>query len=160
MLAQRTGGNLTSYLEEKVWIPMGAESKGYWIMNRNGEEGVQGHFAATLHDYARLGYLVMNQGRMNGKTVIPADWIGKMTELRRDKPQPPNPPYYGLHIWIPQAAGGRSMFWGVGGQNIFIDPIARVVIVHTGNSQKAAFDGNRHLFALRDAIVRSLAAKP
>lgn len=158
-LVQRLGTkNLSSYLEEKVWIPMGAEAKGYWIKNYNGEEGVQGQFAATLRDYARLGYLVMNQGRVDGKEVIPADWIAKMTELRRDKSQPSHAPYYGLHVWIPQAAGGRSMFWGVNGQNIFIDPVARVVIVHTGNSPQAEFDGNRHLFALRDAIVRSLSA--
>jgi hypothetical protein len=50
------------------------------------------------------------------------------------------------------------MFWGTNGQNVFIDPIQQVVIVHTGNSPKAEFDGNRHLFALRDAIVRKLAA--
>jgi CubicO group peptidase (beta-lactamase class C family) len=81
-----------------------------------------------------------------------------MTELHRDKPQPGKAPYYGLQVWIPQAAGGRSFFWGVNGQNIFIDPVARVVIVHTGNSPNAEFDGNRHLFALRDAIVRSLSA--
>jgi CubicO group peptidase (beta-lactamase class C family) len=149
---------LTAYLEEKLWIPMGAEAQGHWIKNNRGEEGVQGQFVATLHDYARLGYLVMNQGRVDGKEVVPADWIGKMTELRRDKPQPIKAPYYGLQVWIPQAGGGRSFFWGVNGQNIFVDPVARVVIVHTGNSPNAKFDGNRHLFALRDAIVRRLAA--
>ncbi|MTW13123.1 serine hydrolase [Pseudoduganella eburnea] len=96
---------LTAYLEEKLWIPMGAEAQGHWIKNNHGEEGVQGQFVATLHDYARLGYLVMNQGRIDGKEVVPAEWIGKMTELRRDKPQPGKPPYYGLQVWIPQAAG-------------------------------------------------------
>ena len=151
---------LTAYLEEKLWIPMGAEAKGYWIKNYHDEEGVQGQFVATLHDFARLGYLVMNQGRVNGRQLVPADWIARMTELRRDKPQPGHPPYYGLQVWIPQAAGGRSMFCGVNGQNIFIDPIARVVIVHTGNGPNAEFDGNRHLFALRDAIVRALSAAP
>ena len=29
------------------------------------------------------------------------------------------------------------MFWGMDGQNIFVDPLAKVVIVHTGNSPKA-----------------------
>jgi CubicO group peptidase (beta-lactamase class C family) len=156
-MAQRIGTSLTSYLELKLWVPMGAESACYWIKNYHGEEGVQGQFVATLRDYARLGYLVMNQGQINGKQIVPADWITKMTALRRDKPQPANPPFYGLHVWIPQAAGGRSFFWGVNGQNIFVDPIAHVVIVHTGNSPKAVFDGNRHLFPLRDAIVRNLA---
>ncbi len=159
VLAQRVGGNsLASYLEQKLWIPMGAEAKGYWIKNYHEEEGVQGQFVATLHDYARLGYLVMNQGRVDGKEVVPATWIAKMSELRHDKPQPSHAPYYGLHAWIPQAAGGRVMFWGVNGQNIFVDPVARVVIVHTGNSPQAEFDGNRHLFALRDAIARTLSA--
>ena len=156
ILAQRLNTNLTGYLEDKLWVPMGAEANGYWIKNYHDEEGVQGQFVATLHDYARLGYLVMNQGRVDGKEIVPADWIARMTELRSDKPQPSHPPYYGLQIWIPQAAGGRSMFWGVNGQNIFIDPVAHVVIVHTGNSPRAEFDGNAHLFALRDAIVRRL----
>jgi CubicO group peptidase (beta-lactamase class C family) len=159
ILARRLNtNNLTAYLEEKLWVPMGAEARGYWIKNYHDEEGVQGQFAATLRDYARLGYLVMNQGRVDGKEIVPADWLARMTELRRDKPQPPRPPYYGLQIWIPQAAGGRSMFWGVNGQNVFVDPVARVVIVHTGNSPRAEFDGNPHLFALRDAIVRRLSA--
>jgi CubicO group peptidase (beta-lactamase class C family) len=159
ILARRLNtNNLTGYLEEKLWAPMGAEANGYWIKNYHEEEGVQGQFAATLHDYARLGYLVMNQGRVDGKEIVPADWLARMAELRHDKPQPSHPPYYGLHVWIPQAAGGRAMFWGVNGQNIFVDPVARVVIVHTGNSPRAEFDGNQHLFALRDAIVRSLKA--
>jgi CubicO group peptidase (beta-lactamase class C family) len=157
MMSERVGApNLTRYLEDKLWNPMGAEAKAYWIKNYHGEEGVQGQFAATLRDYARFGYLIMNQGRVHGRQIVPADWIAKMTTLRRDKPQPTGPPFYGLHIWIPQAAQGRSMLWGTNGQNIFIDPIARVVIVHTGNSPKAEFDGNRHLFPLRDAVVRSL----
>ena len=160
ILAQRLDTHdLTGYLERKLWVPMGAEASGYWIKNDHDEEGVQGQFAATLRDYARLGYLVMNQGRVDGRQIVPAGWLAQMTELRRDKPQPSHPPYYGLHVWIPQAAGGRSMFWGVNGQNIFVDPVARVVIVHTGNSPRAEFDGNKHLFALRDAIVRSLGAR-
>ena len=120
---------------------------------------MQGQFVATLRDYARLGYLVMNGGALNGRQVIPADWIAQMATLRRDKPQPPHAPFYGLHAWIPQAAGGRMFFWGAGGQNIFVDPVAQVVIVHTGNSPAADFDGNRHLFPLRDAIVKKLSAR-
>lgn len=158
-LSARTGKSNTDYLAEKLWVPMGAKSSGYWIKNNSGEEGVQGQFAATLSDYAKLGYLVMNQGSINGKQIIPAHWIAQMSTLRRDMPQPSGPPYYGLHVWIPQAAGGRSFFWGTNGQNIFVDPIAQVVIVHTGNSPNAGFHGNDHLFPLRDAIVAKLSSR-
>lgn len=157
-LSARTGQTNTAFLADKLWSPMGAESSGYWIKNASGEEGVQGQFVATLRDYARLGYLVMNHGAVDGRQVVPATWISQMSSLRRDKPQPPRAPFYGLHVWIPMADGGRSFFWGAGGQNIFVDPVAQVVIVHTGNSPDAGFNGDKHLFPLRDAIVKQLSA--
>jgi len=157
--ARWDGDPLTSQLERRLWQPMGAEATAGWITNYRGEEGVQGQFFAVARDYARLGLLVMNGGRAGELAAVSASWIARMTELRHDVPQPPSVPWYGLHVWIPQAAGGRSMFWGTNGQNIFVDPVARVVIVHLGNSQRAGFDGNRDLFALRDAIVQTLVAK-
>jgi CubicO group peptidase (beta-lactamase class C family) len=157
LLSARVGGSLTPYLESRLWQPMGAETAGYWIKNWNGEEGAQGQYYATLRDYAKLGYLMMNKGRIGETQVIPADWIAKMTELRLDKAQPKTtPPYYGLHVWIPQAANGRSFFWGTNGQFIFVDPIARVVIVHTANSPHTTYHGIDHVFPLRNAIVSHL----
>lgn len=67
---------------------MGAEAPAYWIKNCRGEEGVQGMFAATLRDYARLGLLVMTKGKVGDKQIVPDSWISQMTTLRLDKPQP------------------------------------------------------------------------
>jgi CubicO group peptidase (beta-lactamase class C family) len=156
VLRARTGQTHTQYLQEKLWAPMGAAEPAYWIKNRRGEEGVQGQFAATLRDYARLGQLVMQMGRSGAFQVVPESWIADMVASRPDKPQPNGPMKYGLHIWIPQAAGGRSMFLGLNGQAIFIDPAAQTVIVHTANSPGPDYNGYEHLYPLRDAIVRSL----
>lgn len=156
VLQARTHQTHTQFLQERIWQPMGAEAPAYWIKNRRGEEGVQGMFAATLRDYARLGLLVMTKGKVGDKQIVPDSWINQMTTLRLDKPQPRGQPKYGLHIWIPQAAGGRSMLLGTNGQAIFIDPIAETVIVHTANSPQASFDGNAHLYPLRDSIVKAL----
>ena len=156
VLQARTHQTHAQFLQERIWQPMGAEAPAYWIKNRRGEEGVQGMFAATLRDYARLGLLVMTKGKVGDKQIVPESWITQMTTLRLDKPQPTSQPKYGLHIWIPQAAGGRSMFLGTNGQAIFIDPIAETVIVHTANSPQASFDGNAHLYPLRDSIVKAL----
>jgi CubicO group peptidase (beta-lactamase class C family) len=79
-----------------------------------------------------------------------------MVALRLDKPQPPGLRKYGLHIWIPEAAGGRSIFVGTNGQAIFIDPVAQTVIVHTANSPEAEYEGHTHLYPLRNAIVAAL----
>jgi CubicO group peptidase (beta-lactamase class C family) len=156
VLQARTHQTHTQFLQERLWQPMGAESPAYWIKNRKGEEGVQGMFAATLRDYARLGLLVMMQGKRGDKQIVPVSWVSQMTHLRTDKPQPAGQPKYGLHIWIPQAGAGRSMFLGTNGQAIFIDPVAQTVIVHTANSPQALYDGNAHLYPLRDAIVKTL----
>jgi CubicO group peptidase (beta-lactamase class C family) len=159
VLQARTGQTHTQYLEEKLWMPMGASDPGYWIKNRKGEEGVQGQFVATLRDYGRLGLLVMRKGKAGTTQVIPESWIAEMVALRLDKPQPSGPQKYGFHVWLPQAAGGRSMFLGTNGQAIFIDPVAQTVIVHTANSPKADYDGNSHLYPLRDALVSALKSK-
>jgi CubicO group peptidase (beta-lactamase class C family) len=159
VLSERTGMSNTGYLEDKIWSRIGAEGSGFWIKNLHGEEGVQGLFVARLRDYGRLGALMLNRGQVAGEQLVPAAWIDEMVMLRPDKPQPKGTPFYGLHVWIPQAAGGRSFFWGVGGQNIFVDPVARMVIVHTGNSREAQFAGDAHLFPLRDAIARTLRSR-
>lgn len=159
VLSERTQVSNTDYLATSVWSQMGFEGSAYWIKNQAGEEGVQGQFAARPRDWARLGLLVMGQGAFAGRQWVPADWVRQMTTLRADKPQPASPPYYGLHIWIPQAAAGRSQFMGTNGQFVFIDPVAQVVIVHTANAPTADFGGAAHLFPLRDAIVAALSRR-
>ncbi len=164
MLRERTGVTNTEYLSLRLWEPMGAEAPAYWIKNWKGQEGVQGQFVASLRDYGRLGLLLMNRGRVGDRQVVSREWIEQMSLLRRDVPQPSHAPFYGLHVWIPQAAGGRSFAWGTNGQNIFVDPVSRTVIVHTGNSPTAEFNGNAHLFPIRDAVaakaIRHRDAKP
>lgn len=137
---------------------MDAESKGIWITNQMGIEGVQGHFAATVSDYARFGYLLMNGGNINGKQVVPSEWVKQMTTVRADKAQRKTPPYYGFQTWIPQAGGGRGMAWGWGGvgwggQFIMFDPMARTVIVQTAAGFNER-EGLPHLVRMRDAVAR------
>ncbi len=160
LLSERTGMSNTDYLARTLWGPAGFEGSAYWIKNRHGEEGVQGQLAVRPRDWARLARLVQDQGAAGGRQWVPRDWIAQMTALRTDKPQPKGPPFYGLHIWIPQAAGGRSHFAGTNGQYIFIDPVAQVVIVHTANHRDAMFaGGDDHLFPLRNAIVAKLSKR-
>lgn len=154
-LRERTGQTNAAYLSEKIWTPMGASSPAYWLKNVHEQEGVQGYFVARLRDYARLGLLVMNQGSIAGRQIVSAHWIEQMTSLTPGKPQPGRGGY-GLHIWLAPNSPGTSYFAGAGGQFIFVNPGAQVVIVHTGNSPGAEFSGGSHLFGLRDAIFKVL----
>ena len=154
LLRQRVGMTLAEYMEKKLWGPIGAEDKGYWITNSKGQEGAGGHFVSTPRDYAKLGLLIMNKGKVGDTQVVSSSWIKAMTTVRKDGLQPAKPPFYGYQVWVPLLAGGRAILWGTNGQNVFVDPVAHVVIVHTASSPNADFEGNPAVFGLRDAVLK------
>ena len=63
-LRAATGKNLSQYLGEKLWQPMGAESDATWITTPDGLERAGGNFSATLRDWGRLGVLLANDGQV------------------------------------------------------------------------------------------------
>lgn len=156
MLRERLRGRtLTSYLEEKIWHPMGAEGPAVWIKDNKGYEGVQGQFAAQVRDYAKLGALFVTGGKVENVQVIPAGWIEQMTAWRSDKPQPRGVGY-GLHVWLASAGAGRGFFAGTNGQYVYFDPVAKLILVQTAVGRAADYEGSFHFFAIRTALVQAL----
>ncbi len=155
MLKARLGGRtIAEYMEEKLWTPMGGESKAIVIRDSAGNEGVQGQMAATVRDYAKLGVLMVNRGRaLNGTQVVPQEWIESMLRQERGKAQPTNGALYGLHVWLAQAGGGRGWFAGTHGQYIFFDPSSSTVIVQVAATKDAEDSaGVDRIFPLRNAL--------
>ncbi|TMI96231.1 MAG: serine hydrolase, partial [Bacillati bacterium ANGP1] len=58
VLRSATGRPVTTYLEEKIWQPMGAEADATWLVDRSGQEATFCCINAVLRDYARLGLLL------------------------------------------------------------------------------------------------------
>ena len=75
VLREVTGKTIAEYMEEKLWKKIGTESDGYWLIDNNGVEIVFGCFNAVLRDYARFGLLYLDNGKWNGETIVPADWV-------------------------------------------------------------------------------------
>jgi CubicO group peptidase (beta-lactamase class C family) len=160
MLRERLGGQtLTAYLEEKIWKPMGAEHPAVWIKDKQGYEGVQGQFGASVRDYAKLGSLFVNKGVANGQQVVPASWIEAMTRIDRSRPQPKDGTLYGLHVWLTSQGQGRGRFAGTYGQHIAFDPVAKLVMVQTAAAKTAEDEGNPHFFTIRNSLAASLTGK-
>jgi len=127
------GRPLADYLSEKIWQPMGAEADASWLIDGGGHElGFMG-LNVTLRDWGRLGLLLANGGSMNGRQIIPAEWIRDAT-----KPDSPHlrPGYatrfngYGYQTWLVDDKG-RFALLGVRGQAVFVDPETKTVVVHT-----------------------------
>ena len=71
VLRRCIGQSLSSYLSEKVWVPMGAEADASWLIDASGQEiGYMG-LNAVLRDYGRLGMLLANGGQHDGRQLGP-----------------------------------------------------------------------------------------
>jgi len=131
VLRGAVGKPLASYLSEKVWQPMGAEAPASWVTEKNGiEVGFMG-FNAVLRDYARLGMLFANGGRVDGKQIVPEAWIRDMTRAHYSPDQTGRYFGYGYQTWIFPTNDGTFAFLGVRGQGIYVDPQRKLVLVHT-----------------------------
>jgi CubicO group peptidase (beta-lactamase class C family) len=125
---------LASYLSEKIWRPMGAEAHAMWLMDKAGYEASFCCLNAVLRDYARFGMLLANYGALDGKQIIPAEWVKAATSVEAPHlavgtARPNNG--YGYQTWITHRTEPRFAALGIHGQAIFIDPITKLVVVHT-----------------------------
>jgi CubicO group peptidase (beta-lactamase class C family) len=125
---------LATYLSDKIWRPMGAEANATWIVDKGGYETGYCCINATLRDYARFGLLLANYGVLDGKEIIPSEWVRAATRAEQPhlavgKASPNNG--YGYQTWLISRDHPRFAAIGIGGQAIFVDPQQKLVVVHT-----------------------------
>jgi CubicO group peptidase (beta-lactamase class C family) len=139
LVAKATGEPLATYLSRKVWQPMGAEADARWVLDAPGSAGHEvaaGGLSARLRDYGRFGLVFAQGGKLNGRQVVPADWVAEASRPNAPHLQVGNigtnsPRGYGYQWWL--APGGEGVFMAIGihGQYIFVDPKRDLVIVKT-----------------------------
>jgi CubicO group peptidase (beta-lactamase class C family) len=120
--------SLAAYTAAKLWEPLGAEADGFYIMD--GQPGIGREFSgagfnAVLRDYARIGAMMLNEGRSNGKQIVSADWIKAASKPAGDEKAPMD---YGYQWWTLSNTPAYSAI-GLQGQFIFVDPSTETVIV-------------------------------
>lgn len=128
LLERVTGKHLAAYTAEKLWEPLGAEADGFYIMD--GEPGVGREFSgagfnAVLRDFARIGEMMLNEGKINGKQIVSSDWVRALSKPAGDESQPMD---YGYQWWTVSKTPAYSAI-GLQGQFIFVDPSTDTVIV-------------------------------
>jgi hypothetical protein len=166
VLREVTGKTVSEYMEEKLWKKIGTESDGYWLIDNRGVEIAFGCFNAVLRDYARFGLLYLNDGKCDGKTVIPSDWVKASVTPDAPHLQPGDNPHsywvlgYGYQWWIPQNPEGDFLAVGVAGQYIYVHPAHRLVIAKTSAYGDYKIDGKEKVLQTIEmfrAIVKNLA---
>ena len=161
VVRRATGKSLTTYLSEKIWVPIGAEAPASWWADTSGQELPFSGFNAVLRDYARLGRLLAHDGEWNGRQIIPKSYLIAATTNRLEDrhllPGAATPYYgYGFQIWI--FPGNRRMFVLRGSQSqyVFVDPTSQLVLVQTAVRSEGpnSENGQSECMALWLAVVR------
>jgi CubicO group peptidase (beta-lactamase class C family) len=148
--------SLAAVLQERIWQPMGAEADATWLTDKSDLEiGYMG-FNAVLRDYARLGMMLANGGRVGGRPLVDGAWIDAMSTAAFSPSQTGKPFGYGYQTWILQGRTPAFALFGVRGQYIFIEPRRQLVMVNTAARSSATDPGNASTFALWGALVSAL----
>ena len=138
VIEKATGQNLSNYLSDNFWKPMGMEEPAYWQLDSE-ESGMEKSYcclASNARDFARMGLLVMNKGYWNGKQLLNSNFIEKSIQPRFE-----NDPEYGYGFWL-EKIEGQDLFvmQGVLGQYVIGDPKNDVLIVRLGHHRASKTD--------------------
>ncbi len=130
ILQQQTGLTTQEFAARELFSKVGI-GKVTWPSDPQGISyggfGVQ----TTARDFAKFGFLYLNDGTWDGRRVLSADWIAESTRQQ----SPGTDPYgaYALHWWVRPLASTKAsstfFAFGYGGQYLFVVPQADLVVV-------------------------------
>ncbi len=130
VLRAATGQSLVAEMQEKLIAPMGLESSPYYLTDGEGVAFALGGLNLTTRDFARMGLMFLQEGRLGDRQIVPASWVAESTAP--SAPTAPGEIGYGYQWWIPVGAKpGQFMARGIYGQYVYIDRSAGVVIATT-----------------------------
>lgn len=133
LIAKGSRRSLRAYAREKLFAPLGiAEFE--WVQGQDGEFVAASGLCLRPRDLAKLGQLVLDGGRWQGRQLVPADWLQQSFRTRAKVDEVLD---YGYHWWLgPEPADGRRWVagFGNGGQRLAVFPrLGLVVVVMAGN---------------------------
>jgi CubicO group peptidase (beta-lactamase class C family) len=122
---------LTQYLTEKIWSKAGMEQDAtWWVDGSNGPTWAGGGIGATLRDYGRFGLIAADNGRVNGRSIVPDGWFDEAGAPHSIGAKTVD---YGYMWWIPPQTDPMHIraFEAIGifGQYMYVNPRERLVIV-------------------------------
>jgi CubicO group peptidase (beta-lactamase class C family) len=154
ILTEATGKSTLDFAREVLAGPLGFHLAA-WPRDPKGIYFGGNNMELTPRQMLAFGELYLNDGRANGRQIIPESWIGTslqpLAESAREKGR-----YYGYGWWMRDMAGTRANFaWGYGGQFILLVPELSLVVVTTSSSLPGD-DRRSHIRGLYDLLEHQI----
>lgn len=160
LIAKGTGEKLPAYARRVLFDPMGFGAS-EWAISRDGEPRAASGLRLLPRDLLKVGQLALAGGVWQGRQIVPAEWIKRITT-----PQVviEGPRRYGYHWYVYDTViDGRRQHWfggiGWGGQKLYVFPEAQVVVAMVcGNYNMPGPEQNRvNVAVLNEVVAPSLA---
>jgi CubicO group peptidase (beta-lactamase class C family) len=127
-----------SGIAERIGLEDISPASSYYIYEPKLSQHRAAMFRMSARDMARLGQLYLANGEWQGKRVLPADWVERITKDHVSTGDPGLLAGHGYLWWIPGKETGLpagSFFaLGLGFQAIVVVPAWRTVIVHQADT--------------------------
>jgi CubicO group peptidase (beta-lactamase class C family) len=133
-LERATGMPVTTYLERKLWRPLGMEADGSWSLDsgHSGFEKMESGLNGRPVDLAKFGLLFAQDGRWRGRQLVPRGWVEDRTLVSTRFARAPAPSYQ-YFWWVqddrrPPARFARGKY----AQHLYVVPESDLVLVRFG----------------------------
>ena len=143
ILESVTNMPLREYLYKKIWNKIGMENDAYYITDKTGMDLALGGLNATLRDYAKFGYLYLNNGNWLGEQIVPEQWVidSHTPDASHLMPNAGDELSssewgYGYQWWVPGDPMTDYTAHGVYNQFVYVDPVSGVVIAKTSSNHR------------------------
>lgn len=139
LIESATQQKFTDYFFRKIWQPMNMENEGNWSFDSQNNMTPRGFsgLSLTARDVAKLGLLYLHNGKLNGRQIIPNQWIENTIMPAKEFQIAPGL-YYHMH-WKILTPGEEFFAKGLLGQYLYINKKTNTVIVRFG-FQEASTD--------------------
>jgi len=161
LIASGTGQSLPDFAREALFDPIGVGPTA-WSNGYNGEPSPASGLRMTPRDLARIGQLVLNRGKWDGRQVVRSDWLDKSLqpyvacdEFRRygylwysgdfQYGSPPNRP---IAHWVGA--------FGYGGQRLFVLPELDIVVATTAGNYADENQWIPPIRVMREVVLASV----
>lgn len=153
-LEDRTGSNLQDYARQQLLESLGIR-QWEWSTDLRGRTRAYTGLRLRPRDLARLGRLMLDGGRWQGRQIVPEAWVRTLLARCTDKEA------YGHHWWSGNVfVRGKEVIWhgalGNGGQRLFIVPSLDMVVVMTAGAYDDANIGRAQLHLLQQVVAATL----
>ncbi len=143
VLAKRNGKNILDYAREKLFAPLDITDSEWIAMRANNEIAAASGLRLRPRDTAKLGQLLLADGKWNGKQVIPKGWAAESVKAHVNGG---GIYFYGYQWWLGRSLiAGREIDWiagfGFGGQRLFVVPSLDLVLMVNSAHYRDALQG-------------------